>query len=126
MEIKMTLNEVLGINHTLRQIIDDDKKEIEPLLKFRLLGIMKSIEPHVINFETVRNEAVARYGEKTEDGNILISADNKEAVESFNAEMSKVVGSEVSVNIEKISPADIFNKGVGSEYLIGLYAIIGA
>lgn len=126
MEIKMTLNELLGINHTLRQIIDDDKKEIEPLLKFRMLGIMKSIEPHVINFEAVRNETVARYGEKSEDGTVRIAAENTEAIDSFNKELSTLLSSEVAVNINKLKPEDIFNRGVSSEYLIGLYTIIEA
>lgn len=126
MEIKMTLGEALNINHSLRRIIDDSKSDTDVLLKFRLLGIMKSLEPHITNFEAVRNETIARFGEKTEDGRIQISADNSEALDSFNREISKVIDSEISVRIDKLKPEEIFGKGVKSEYLIGLYTIIEA
>lgn len=126
MEIKMTLNEALNINHILGSIIDGSGNDSDALLKFRLLGIMKSLEPHISNFEAVRNETIARFGKKTEDGKIQISADDTEAVESFNKELSKVINSEISVCIDKLKPAEIFGKGVSSEYLIGLYNIIEA
>lgn len=126
MEIKMTLNEALNINHILGSIIDGSENDADALLKFRLLGIMKSLEPHISNFEAVRNETIARFGKKTEDGKIQISADDTEAVESFNRELSKVINSEISVCIDKLKPEEIFGKGVSSEYLIGLYNIIEA
>ncbi len=120
MEIKMTLNEALNINHILRSIIDGSGNDADALLKFRLLGIMKSLEPHISNFEAVRNETIAKFGK------IQISADDTEAVESFNRELSKVINSEISVCIDKLKPEEIFGKGVSSEYLIGLYNIIEA
>lgn len=125
MEIKTNIGEVLNINQTLQQIIDGCG-EVEPLFKFKLLGIMKVIEPHITNFSTIRNEMIIKYGEKTEDGKVQILPDNKDAFDSFNSELSKLINSEVSINIEKLKPSDIFNRGVGAELLIGLYSIIEA
>jgi len=66
LEIKLKVNEVLGLNSTLKSIIDNDKVKINVLLKFKLLGIMRSIESHITNFEIVKNEKVIEYGEETE------------------------------------------------------------
>lgn len=43
MEMKLKLNQVLDISHTLRLIIDDSSTKVNTLLKFRLLGLMKAI-----------------------------------------------------------------------------------
>ena len=50
LEIKLKVNEVLGLNNTLKSIIDNDKVKINVLLKFKLLGIMRSIESHILKF----------------------------------------------------------------------------
>ena len=124
MEIKLKLGEVLNLNQILKIIIDDSESKIDSLLKFKLLGIMKSIEPLIQNFEIIRNEKINEYGEKTDDGRASIPAENKEAIEKFNADIKKLINEEVAVNITKFKLSDIFDKGLKAEYLIGLYPII--
>ena len=85
---------------------------------------MKSIEPFVQNFELIRNEKINEYGEKTDDGRVQISAEDKEKFEKFNDDINKLINDEVSVSITKFKPADIFDKGLKVEYLIGLYPLI--
>ena len=53
-----------------------------------------------------------------------ISLTNKECINKFNADIEKVLNSEIIVNIEKLKAIEVFNKGVKAEYLIGLYSII--
>lgn len=124
MEIKLKVSEILGINNILKSIIDNDKVKINVLLKFRLLGIMKSIESHITNFEIVKNEKIVEYGRKNEDGTFQISKDNQKAMDKFKKDISQVLDGEVTINIDMLNPAEIFDKGVNSEYLMGLYPII--
>ncbi|MBQ4523315.1 MAG: hypothetical protein IJA10_10250 [Lachnospiraceae bacterium] len=124
MEMKLKLGEVLNLNQTLKVIIDDTESKIDSLLKFKLLGVMKSIEPLIQNFEIIRNEKINEYGEKTDDGRVQISVENKEAIQKFNEDINKLANEEVSVVITKFKPDDIFDKGLKSEYLMGLYPII--
>lgn len=124
MEITLKLSDVLNLNQTLKAIIDDNNAKVDALLKFKLLGIMKGLESHIANFEVIRNEKIVEYGEETEDGNISISIDDKEAIQKFNDDLTKVINSEVSVNITKLKANDVFDKGVKAKYLIGLYSII--
>ena len=122
--MKMKLSEVLNINNLLKAIIDNDKVKIDPLFKFKLLGIMKSIESDVMNFETIRNEKIREYGKSDEEGVIRISTEDEESMKKFTDDMNSVVNSDVDINFSKLKPADVFDKGLPAEYLIGLYSII--
>lgn len=124
MEIKLKVNEVLGLNNVLKSIIDNDKVKINVLLKFRLLGIMHSIESHIINFEIVKNEKIIEYGEETENGIYQISKDKPDAIENFKKDIDQILDSEVTININMLKPAEVFDQGLTSEYLMGLYPII--
>ena len=125
MEIKLKVNEVLGLNHVLKTIIDNDKVKINVLLKFRLLGIMHSIESHIANFEIVKNEKIIEYGEADENGIYQISSDKPDAMENFKKDIRQVLDSEVTININMLKPDEVFDQGLTSEYLMGLYPIIG-
>lgn len=125
MEIKLKVNEVFGLNSILKSIIDNDKVKINVLLKFRLLGIMRSIESHITNFEIIKNEKIIEYGEETENGIYQISKDKPDAMENFKKDIEQVLDSEVTININMLKPAEVFDQGLTSEYLMGLYPIIG-
>ena len=122
--MKMKLSEILNINNLLKAIIDNNKVKIDPLFKFKLLGIMKSIESDVMNFETIRNEKIREYGKSDEEGVIRISIEDEESMKKFTDDMNSVINSDVDVNFSKLKPIDVFDKGLPAEYLIGLYSII--
>lgn len=124
MKVKMKLGDVLNLHHAIKQIIDDSETKIEPLFKFRLLGIMKSISPHIENFQIVRNEKIREYGKENEDGNIFIPSDDTEAITKFSDDLKSTINSDVFVNITKLKANDVFDKGVKADYLLGLYPII--
>ena len=122
--MKIKLSEVLNINNLLKTIIDNNNVKIDPLFKFKLLGIMKNIESDVMNFETIRNEKIREYGKTDEEGNIRILTEDEESMKKFTDDMNSVVNSDVDVNFSKLKPTDVFDKGLPAEYLVGLYSII--
>ncbi len=123
--MKMQLKEILVLNDVLKAIIDNDKDlKIDVLFKFKLLGIMKSIEIPVENFDIIRKEKIKQYGKKDEDGNISIPNNDHDTIKKFTEDLNKVIISDVEVNIEKISAKDAFCAGVPAEYLVKLYSII--
>ena len=122
--MKIKLETVLDLNAMLKAIIDNTELKIDSLLKFKLLGILKNIEIPVNNFEAVRNEKIREYGKENDEGNIGISADDKESMEKFINDMNEVINSDVEVNIQKLKADDVFDKGLPAEYLVGLYSII--
>lgn len=118
------LGTILDLNNMLKSVIDNTSLKIDPLFKFKLLGIMKNIETPVNNFETIRNEKIREYGKEDEKGNIGISKEDTEAMEKFANDMDTVLSSDVDVNIQKLKAVDVFDKGLPADYLIGLYPII--
>ena len=122
--MKIKLGIVLELNNMLKAIIDNTELKIDSLLKFKLLGILKNIEIPVNNFEAVRNEKIREYGKENDEGNIGISADDTESMEKFTKDMNEVINSDVEVNIQKLKAADVFDKGLPADYLVGLYPII--
>ena len=122
--MKIKLGIVLDLNAMLKAIIDNTELKIDSLLKFKLLGILKNIEIPVNNFEAIRNEKIREYGKENDEGNIGISADDKESMEKFTNDLNEVINSEVEVNIQKLKATDVFDKGLPAEYLVGLYSII--
>lgn len=124
MEITLKLSEILNLNQILKNIIDDKNLKMDSLFKFQLLGIMKTFEPYVTNFGIIRNEKIVEYGKKTGDGKTSIDQNDKEAMEKFMNDISKVVNGEVTINMAKLKAKDVFDKGLTAEYLVGLYPII--
>ena len=126
--MKIKLGNVLEINNVLKSIIDNTELKIDALFKFKLLGIMKSFEIPIANFEVIRNEKIKEYGKETEDENgnksIGIGVDDKDAIAKFSEDINKVIDSEVDINIEKLKAIDVFDKGLPTEYLVKLYYII--
>ena len=126
--MKIKLGNVLEINNVLKQIIDNTELKIDALFKFKLLGIMKSFEIPIANFEVIRNEKIKEYGKELEDENgntsIGIDANDKDAIAKFSKDINKVIESEVDVNINKLKSIDVFDKGLSADYLVRLYPII--
>ena len=126
--MKIKLGNIWEINNVLKSIIDNSDLRIDALFKFKLLGIMKSFEIPIANFEVIRNDKIREYGKELEDENgnksIGIDADDKEAIAKFSEDINKVIDSEVDINIEKLKAIDVFDKGLPTEYLVKLYPII--
>ena len=126
--MKIKLGNILEINNVLKSIIDNTELKIDALFKFKLLGIMKSFEIPIANFEVIRNDKIKEYGKELEDENgnksIGIDANDKDTIVKFSEDINKVIESEVDVNIEKLKAIDVFDKGLPTEYLVKLYPII--
>ena len=126
--MKIKLGNILEINNVLKQIIDNTELKIDALFKFKLLGIMKSFEIPIANFEVIRNDKIKEYGKELEDENgnksIGINANDKDTIVKFSEDINKVIESEVNVNINKLKSVDVFDKGLPADYLVRLYPII--
>ena len=136
----MKVSEILDYNNVIKAIIDN-AKDVNALVKFRLLGMCKQFEPIVANFETIRQEKIAQYGTTDENGNVGIFAPKKEnfendddykksseefetTIERFTADLNEVLNSESDIEIKKFKYTDIMDAGLPSDYLIAIYDLI--
>jgi len=120
----MKVSSILKTNDTLKKIIDEDKN-VKPVFKFRLLGILKDFEPYVENFEMVKNSLIVKYGNKDEEtGNVSLDIKDDEVMENFNKDITDVLNQDIEKEFSKIKFEDALAAGVGSDVLIGLYEIM--
>lgn len=128
--MKLKMSDILQMNNLLKQIIDNNSLAIDSLFKFKLLGIMKSFELPISNFEIIRDEKIREYGKEMNDENgnktFGIDKDDEETLQKFSDDLNKIIQSEIEISIEKLKPTDVFDKGLPAEYLVGLYNIIEA
>lgn len=120
----MKLAQILNLNYVIKKIVDDNKIT-SPLLKFKLLSIMKVFEPSVNNFDIIRNDLILKYGTKNENGNFEIAKNDAEAIKNFNSEIEKIANEDIDIVIPKIKADEVFNAGISADYLLSLYDIIG-
>ena len=122
----MKLNYIITLNTIIENLINN-VQGITPSLKFKFLGIMRELSPHINNFETIRNDLIRKYGKTDEQGMIKVEKEDTENFNKFNEEFDKFV-SETDVDIDmsklKIKAADVFDQGVPANYLTLLYDLI--
>lgn len=136
----MKVSEILDYNRAIKIIIDKGEN-INGLVKFRLLGMLKQFEPIVENFETVRNNKIVQYGTQKENGDVGIYepirenfADDKsfdeavkkheEDVKKFNNDIMEILNSEADIEIKKFKYTDVIDAGLPADYLIAIYDLI--
>ena len=120
----MKLSQILTYHSILTRIIDE-KLDVKPVTKFKLLGLLKSLEPAVSNFNIIRDEKIKQYGkEDKETGAISISKEDTESIDNFNKDLNDLLNSEVDITISKIKVNDIFDSGIPADYLVYLYDLI--
>lgn len=124
MELKLA--EIIDLNGILKRIIDTKEFDLSPLFKFKLLGIMKLLEIHVINFEMIKNDKIREYGKEKDDNTISIDIDDTESVEKYKRDIDPLLNSKIKVDIQKLKAVDVFNENLSSDYLVALYPIIEA
>lgn len=124
----MKLNEVLQLDAVIKSIIDSKELAVSAVFKFRLLGILKSIETHVNNYEIIRIEKVKQYGKQTldENGNMIDCKvePNTENEKLFRLDIEEILNTDVVVDIQKLKLKETFDSGLPTNYLLHLYPIM--
>lgn len=136
----MTVGQILNYNRSIRVIIDNSP-DMNALVKYRLLGMLKQFEPAMQNYEEVRNDLIKKYGTVNESGNIGIYypqeedygdkkryeeavKEHEEIVEKFDTALEEILNSESDIVVNKFKYTDIMNAGLSTDYLVVLYDLI--
>ena len=136
----MTVREILRYNNTIKAIIDN-AKDVNSLVKFKLLGVMKQFENTVANTENMRIELLAKYGKTDDGGMVSIKEPNRDDFDKeedykkafddyeknynqFMEEYIAILDSDADIEFKKFKSTDIMNMGIPSDYLVALYDLI--
>lgn len=136
----MTNGEILNYNKIIKNLIDN-ATDINALVKFRLLGMLKQFEPVIQNYEIVREDFIKKYGTYDESGrfgifpperkeDITDEEYNKSVAEfdklmvQFNDALDEILNSESNIEIKKFKYTEIMDTGIPSDYLVAIYDLI--
>ena len=127
--MKLKIYNVINIYTTVKALIENDNLN-DSILKFKMLGILKSLETSMSNYQTIQYDTIKELGTPVfndngdETGNYTIPTENKEAVEKYIQTMNKLGETEIDISLDTFKASVIFNKGIAAEQLIHLYPII--
>lgn len=136
----MKVADILNYNRAIKMIIDN-ATDVNSLVKFKLLGMLKQFEPAVTNFEIIREDKIKEYGSINKNGQFGIfepkeddfetvtdfeEAHKKyeETIDNFNKDLDEILNSESDITIKKFKYTDIMDAGLSSDYLIIIYELI--
>lgn len=136
----MKVVDILNYNRAIKMIIDN-ADNVNSLVKFKLLGMLKQFEPVVQNFEIIREEKIKEYGTVDDQGRTGIFEPKEEDFETvtdfeeahkkfeevltnFNKDLDSVLNSESEIEITKFKYTDIMDAGLSSDYLMVIYDLI--
>lgn len=137
----MKTKDVLKYNSAIMKIIDN-ATDIDALGKFRLLGILKQLQPTIENYNNVRDDLIRQhaniFGDNSVAGIVEPNRDNfeneEDYIEAFNhftecknnfdKDIEKLDKSVVNIDIKKLNYQDVMNAGIPSAYLLDIYDLI--
>ena len=108
--ITMTLNDIFNAVPTLREI---STKEFPGSVTFKIARLIRELDKEIQLFDEERNKIANKYGEKDENGNLVIQEggsikilDNK--IQDCNEELQALFSTQIEINANKL-PIDIFD-----------------
>lgn len=97
------------VDERLHQALGKLSKEALPLkIAFRLKGITKIVDTEYAKYEEVRKEALGKYGDKGDDGEILTDGNgnvklSKDGMQNFMKELAELANMDIDVPTIKLS-----------------------
>ncbi|MFG6326239.1 MAG: hypothetical protein K1W00_05270 [Lachnospiraceae bacterium] len=124
MKKKIELYKAINVNEILKRIIDNKDLNINCISKFKLLGIMKALEPVVANFEFVKNEKIKEYGKEDDNGQVSINPEEEpETFKKYQKEIEELLST--FVKVDTIKAEDVIDKDIPADALVAIYDLIG-
>ena len=103
----MKVSEIQQMQNALNDV---RKKKLPVKLSFVLSRNLKKMDEVVNDLEEKRNELIEKYGERGEDGNLLVGEKGEIKVTNANAfmnEMMEVLNADIEITLDSISEEDI-------------------
>ena len=108
--ITVTLNDIFNAIPTLREI---SIKEFPGSVTFRIARLIRELDKEIQLFENEREKIAQKYGEKDENGFLVVLENNTvkvpdEKIQECNEELQALFKTQIEINANKI-PVEVFD-----------------
>ena len=109
--IEITINDLINSGDIFRDLA---QQPIKMRVAYNIARIIREIENEMKLFEETRRKLFDKYGEKDENGELLINADGNititpENISLYNNEIQDVLNTSITLNAEKLNIEDLEN-----------------
>lgn len=109
--IEITINDLINSGDIFRNLA---QQPIKMRVAYNIARIIREIENEMKLFEETRRKLFDKYGEKDENGELLINADGNititpENISLYNNEIQEVLNTSITLNAEKLNIEDLEN-----------------
>lgn len=109
--IEITINDLINSGDIFRDLA---QQPIKMRVAYNIARIIREIENEMKLFEETRRKLFDKYGEKDENGELLINADGNititpENISLYNNEIQEVLNTSITLNAEKLNIEDLEN-----------------
>jgi len=109
--IEITINDLINSGDIFRELA---QQPIKMRVAYNIARIIREVENEMKIFEETRRKLFDKYGEKDENGELLINADGNititpENISLYNNEIQEVLNTSITLNAEKLNIEDLEN-----------------
>lgn len=102
--IRISLNDILNATETFKVIM---QQSVKGSLAFKIARLARELDKEMITFNEERQKLFQKYGEKDENGELVIDENNiikfpSENIDLINEELNSLLSTEVEVNADKL------------------------
>lgn len=102
--IRISLNDILNATETFKVIM---QQSVKGSLAFKIARLARELDKEMTTFNEERQKLFQKYGEKDENGELVIDENNiikfpSENIDLINEELNSLLSTEVEVNADKL------------------------
>ena len=102
--IRISLNDILNATETFKVIM---QQSVKGSLAFKIARLARELDKEMTTFNEERQKLFQKYGEKDENGELVIDENNiikfpPENIDLINEELNSLLSTEVEVNADKL------------------------
>lgn len=107
--IRISLNDILNATETFKVIM---QQSVKGSLAFKIARLARELDKEMTTFNEERQKLFQKYGEKDENGELVIDENNiikfpSENIDLINEELNSLLSTEVEVNADKLPVGEV-------------------
>ena len=125
--IKIKLNDIVNATETFNKIM---QQSFKGSLAFKIARLARELDKEMQTFNTERQKIIQKYGEKDENGELIIDEKglvkfNKTNLKEINEEFNSLLDTDLEINADKLPMDSIDNFEITPQEMLQIEVFFG-